>query len=56
MWRCKASLAVIWWFKKEWNGIRPCVDCNVNLCEVSRANWDLCFYCEFLLLCMDQLT
>lgn len=32
--RCKGRLPVIWCVKKEQNGIRPCVLCNVNLCDM----------------------
>lgn len=52
--RCKAGLAIIWWFKKKQNGIRPCVLCNINLCEAEGRIWDLCYFCGFLFPYMDQ--
>lgn len=40
--RCKAGLAIIWWFKKKQSGIRPCVFCNISLCGAEGRIWDLC--------------
>lgn len=45
--RCKAGLAIIWWFKKKQNGVRACVLCNISLREAEGRIWDLCYFSGF---------